>query len=414
MPVDASEKRILRELAKRYSEIAQSDKQKACEQRFRDSNDLKIVRPPVLMDEIPWHEMDIDGELVLQTTDPFAQTMEQFFKRHIYAHHYFVCDIFAENHYPIPRSFSSTDTGIHVEDTIRATHPNNHIVSHQYHDLLADDTALDKMNLSTLTVHPEQDTANVAAAEDILYGILPVSLRGVGIYWAPWDVIPRLHGVDNTLTDMLDRPAFMHRIIAKMTKEYENVLDQYEKFGLLDAKLPSIHCTPAYISGAPADDYHGGYYRKKDMWFRSMAQLFGSVSPEMHWEFDLQYSVPIMEKCAYTYYGCCEALDNKIDILKRKIPNLRKIGVSPWADAEKCAEQIGKDYVLASKPNPAYVAINADPVAIRQEIMKTVKAALKYGCPCEFVLKDISTVSFHPQNLIIWANTVSEVLDQFY
>ena len=32
----------------------------------------------------------------------------------------------------------------------------------------------------------------------------------------------------------------------------------------------------------------------------------------------------------------------------------------------------------------------------------------------KFILKDISTVSFHPENLMIWANTVSDVLDEYY
>ena len=45
---------------------------------------------------------------------------------------------------------------------------------------------------------------------------------------------------------------------------------------------------------------------------------------------------------------------------------------------------------------------------------KTVKLAIKHGCPVEFVLKDISTVSHRPENLIIWAKTVSDVLDEYY
>jgi hypothetical protein len=98
----------------------------------------------------------------------------------------------------------------------------------------------------------------------------------------------------------------------------------------------------------------------------------------------------------------------------KQIPNLRKVGVSPWANVESCAEQIGKDYVLARKPNPAYVALRTDPETVRKETEETVKVALKYGCPTEFVLKDISTVSNRPENLIIWANTVSDVLDQYY
>jgi hypothetical protein len=96
------------------------------------------------------------------------------------------------------------------------------------------------------------------------------------------------------------------------------------------------------------------------------------------------------------------------------IRNLRKVGVSPWANEEICAEQIGKDYVFARKPNPANVACQTDPEIIRKETENTVKLCLKYGCPLEFVLKDISTVSRKPENLTVWANTVSDVLDQYY
>ncbi|MBQ3048397.1 MAG: hypothetical protein IJC94_00425 [Oscillospiraceae bacterium] len=43
-----------------------------------------------------------------------------------------------------------------------------------------------------------------------------------------------------------------------------------------------------------------------------------------------------------------------------------------------------------------------------------MKACIKYGCPCEFVLKDITTVSGNPENLVIWADTVNSVLDEYY
>ena len=111
--------------------------------------------------------------------------------------------------------------------------------------------------------------------------------------------------------------------------------------------------------------------------------------------------------------SCWEPLDDKIDILK-KIPNLRKIGCSPWANVETCAEQIGKDYVLSRKPNPAHVAISTDTEVIRKEIEETVKACIKHSCPYDYVLKDISTVSHKPENLIVWAQTVSDVLDKYY
>ena len=144
-----------------------------------------------------------------------------------------------------------------------------------------------------------------------------------------------------------------------------------------------------------------------------MAQTFGVISPAMFEEFELNYLLSVASRFAYTYYGCCEPLDDKISVIK-KIPNLRKIGCSPWANVERCAAQICGDYVLSRKPNPAHIAIVTDPEVIRKETEETVKACLKYGCPYDIVLKDISTVSGRPQNLIVWAQTVSDVLDKYY
>ena len=60
------------------------------------------------------------------------------------------------------------------------------------------------------------------------------------------------------------------------------------------------------------------------------------------------------------------------------------------------------------------VAISTDPEVIRRETEETVRACIRYGCPCELVLKDISGVSHKPENLIVWSETVSAVLDEYY
>lgn len=107
-------------------------------------------------------------------------------------------------------------------------------------------------------------------------------------------------------------------------------------------------------------------------------------------------------------------LYDRIDYLKKAYRNLRKIGVSPWADVAASAEIIGGDYVLSRKPNPAHVADRTDPALIRKEISETVELCLRYGCPCDITLKDISTVGYRPENLILWAETASAVLDEYY
>ena len=50
--ITEKEKHVVRELAKRYMDAICTEKQEKMVQRFRDTNDLKLVRPPVIMDEI--------------------------------------------------------------------------------------------------------------------------------------------------------------------------------------------------------------------------------------------------------------------------------------------------------------------------------------------------------------------------
>ena len=251
----------------------------------------------------------------------------------------------------------------------------------------------------------------MARMQEIFGETMPVILQGHGIYYAPWDRIATLRGAQAILIDMYERPEYLHKIIGLFTRGMKCEMDQMEAYGLYDPNLINLHCTPAPVT--PPSQPNPEHYTCGDIWFRTMAQLFSSVSPDMHDEFDIQYSLPLASRCAYTYYGCCEPLHDRIDKLKQ-YPNLRKIGVSPWADIEASAEIIGGDYVYARKPNPANVAGTLDPEVIRKEITATVEACQKHGCPLEIVLKDISTVGYRPQNLMTWAEIASDVLDLYY
>ena len=90
----------------------------------------------------------------------------------------------------------------------------------------------------------------------------------------------------------------------------------------------------------------------QNMWGCSNAQIFAEVSPEMHWEFALRHDLRWLERWGLVYYGCCEPLDRKIHLL-RKIPNLRKISMSPWNNFERVIDEVRGDYVLSFKPSPA-------------------------------------------------------------
>jgi hypothetical protein len=380
---------------------------------MREMHSLKPGRPPVWIDEIPWHEMDIDGALTLRCESKQGQDMERHFRRILYRWKYIQVDMVVEDAFYVPKAFTDSGIGIKIKEETLATNEANNIVSHHYEDQLDTEEKVEALQIPVIEARPDIDKENLETAGDVLEGIMPVKLRGHGIYYAPWDEIAMLRGIENCLVDMLSNPELVHKTVAKFTEIGISRYTRMEAQGLLDFNIPALHCTPPYCDELPAKDWDGGRVRLKDVWFRGMAQLFSSASPAMQDEFDLQYMRRLMDRCGLSYYGCCEPLDRFIPYLK-KVPNMRKIGVSPWADVRSSAEQMGGDYVFARKPNPANVARDFSREVVEKEITETIEACLENKCPYEFVLKDISTVNGNPQNLIEWAKTVTETIDRYY
>ena len=409
MKFTPKEKETLRELAKQYASIAALPIQKERYERGRDINDLKPRRPMVWLDEIPWHEMDIGGNLRLVCEDEFARQMEQYFRRALYRWEYIQGDMVVRDSFSIHRHYTTSGIGVEVREHLLSTDERNHIISHNYLDQLDTMEKVEALHDPVLTAYPEIDGQRVSWANDILDDILPVKLEGYYLYHAPWDRIPRYRGVMQVLSDLAFEPEFTHAIMRKFTQAAVSTMRQMEALDLFDADISYLHCTPPYVS----DLNPRGPYTMKNSWYRGMSQLFTEVSPQMFEEFELNYAKPLMAEFGLVYYGCCEALDSKIELLKT-IPNLRKIGVSPWANLEVCAEQIGGDYVYAHKPNPAHVSGSFDEDAVRKEITSVIETCHKHACPYEFVIKDISTVTYKPQNLINWTKTVKETIDRHY
>jgi hypothetical protein len=108
------------------------------------------------------------------------------------------------------------------------------------------------------------------------------------------------------------------------------------------------------------------------------------------------------------YYGCCEALHAKLEIL-RQAPNLRKVSVSPWADVDKMVSRTNGAYVLSHKPTPAILAADAwNPDQARRNLVDVLEKTR--GCVVEIVMKDISTVRDEPRRLWEWAAIAMDVV----
>lgn len=408
-----SERSTLRSLAGRYAEIAADPVNAQREQRARRINGLQEDRPLVWLNEVPWHEMDLDGELTNVCTDPRAVQMETFFRRQLYRWKHFQADMVAEPFYRVEKQFDHSGIGLDAQEESRHTDDANNIYSHGYIDQLAALEEVERLELPVITARPDLDAENVAFAQEVLDGILPVKLTGGYFYSAPWDRIARLRGMEPMLMDLIADPELSHAIMSRFTQIITAEIDQRNDQGLFENELMDLHCTPAWSDELDELAARGEKGRTGCTWYRGMAQPFGSASPAAFQEYELDYILPLAARFGLTYYGCCEPLHDRIDRLM-KIGNLRKIGVSPWADVERSAEIMGNRYVFARKPNPGAVAVTLDEDAIRADIRKALAACRANGTPCEFVLKDISTVSYRPQNLFRWTQIVEETIDEFY
>lgn len=413
MSIEAQDRSIVRSLAERYSEIAHLDIQKERLERYYKTNSMEEVRPVVLISEIPWGEIN-DDALTSRCKDEQLRGLEGALRRALYQWDHFQVDLVIPPVFRVSKRIRSTGIGLEVQDIQIRGDTGAYVAAHEYTDQLKTDDDLEKLRLPEITYDGEGTERAAELAGDVFSGLMPVEVSGTALHYNIWDRIATYRGVDNLLLDLAMRPEFMHRTARKFMEIADAMFRQHIEQDLLDPNVLFIHCTVACARELPAADF-AGKVRPKDVWGRCAAQIFAAVSPEMHDEFDLAYNQELFGDCGLLYYGCCEPMDTKIDILRKRFKNLRKVSITPWADPEVAARNIGTDFVLAAKPNPAFVSSPAfSPEPVAEEIAGYLDACKRHGTTCEFVLKDISTISNNPVNLTKWAATVNGVIDRYY
>lgn len=411
MKVSKKDKIILRELANKIAEISILPVQQKRKEMWTQLNNLEKVKPMVWINEIPWHEMDVDHELKLQTSDPFCRNIEDSFRKTIYQWKHMQGDMVIEPVIYCPLAISNSGFGISENSDILKMDADTTAPSRHFHPQMIKEEDVEKIKMPVVTHNKEKTEENCQAMLNIFDGILPVEKRGApGFWFSPWDELITWTGVQEGLMDLIMRPAYIHKIMERLVQAYLRQLDQYEKQNLLSLNNNNARIGSGaygYTDELPGHDYNPAHVRTSDLWGCGTAQIFSDVSPDMHWEFALQYEIRWMKRFALNYYGCCEPLHNKMEVLK-KVPNLRKISMSPWADITKAREKGGDNYVFSIKPNPAILAEDIwRPDAARAELEQRLNQAK--GCNVEIIMKDISTVYYKPQRLWEWAEIASEV-----
>ena len=402
---------ILRELAKQAAEIAEKEIQTERKNLWRNHNAFSRVRPPVIIRG--GYEMELIRPL-LKCEDDFCRGYESNLRGRI------LQDTFGDDTiiHPWINVRAAFDLppegvfGIPQNDTDRI---GDGSLAFHIHGSLKNFDEMSKMVTPYHRIDEEKTKEDADKLREMIGDIIEIYVDRSPV-WRGWNgdistQLGYLRGHEQMLYDMHDHPDELHKLLKFMTDGVLKAQAEAEQAGDWTLADHDNQVMNYENSLGDPDPKSGGVSRKK-LWGYFAAQEFASVSPAQHVEFLLNYQIPIMENFAITAYGCCEDLTNKIGIL-RKVKNLRRIAVTPFADAKKCAEQIGGDYVVSYRPNPNLATGYFGDDEIAFILKRDMGHFADNGCFVDICLKDISTTGGDPLRLNNFTRIAKEIAENY-
>ena len=406
------DKSLLRELAKKYMEKAHDPVMDEKVNLWKALNRGKMVRPMVLIDQLPWNELNIGDELVCAVEEPYWRGVEWRMRTDLFKLKYFPVDYVIDQFITLPKTFLYDTNGMKRQEHILASDKTNAVVSRKFDNQFEEYEDLEKIQKPKVEYFEKVSLEHYEQGLELFDGVAPVRLGGImNFHLGVWDTITNFMGVENIYYEMADRPEFLLAIAEKMTASILEAIDLVNELKLAGDHSNLCHCSHIYTDELLPE---GGASRgadTKNCWAFGLAQLFTAASPELFEELEFPFVSKMAEKFGMIYYGCCDRLDDRLDIVK-KIPNLKKVSCSPWSDRKAFAEKIGTEIVMSNKPTPTFMGTSHfDEAAIRKDLTLTRDLARENNVNLEFILKDISTVLYEPERLTKWADIAMEVVN---
>lgn len=403
---DRSDIQVLRELARRYAAAAQRPVQDERRDLWRRHNSLEKTRPLIYVRGGEcWNEVP---EITHQECrDPFLRRYERALRHGLYVDS-LGDDTVLEPWITVRASFKVAGWGMRIERRYSETAGG----SWKHDPPLKDLSDLSGLTEPHHVIDEEATARDASRLQEAVGDLIEVNIdRSPAYQFWSGDIstdLGYLRGIEQVMWDMMDDPAGLHRLCRRMGEGILRTHEEAERAG--DWRL-SNHQNQAmpYAKELRDPAANGPSVKRKDLWVYMAAQEFTLISAEMHEEFLLRYQLPILREFGLSAYGCCENLTRKIDML-RKIPNLRRIAVTPTADLPRCAEQIGTDYVISWRPNPAeMVCCGWNPDRVRRIVGDAVRLCRDQHM--DITLKDAQTIQGDPARLIEWTRLVREIAE---
>jgi hypothetical protein len=411
--IPPAEREYLRELAKKLLDYARLPVMAERKRLWLLHNRLAGFRPMVVMEEDTFIADILPPP---RCEHPLAARMERQILQPIRAYETFDDDKVLPDFFPIFYPISTEFLG-QKHNLVRASEgPGFHI-----------EPSFETLEEGLPLLHPSEYRCDwealekyEAAAEDLLGDLLPVVRKNSFNQWflTPTQLVLNLMGMENMYCAMMAEAEDFHRLMRLVTDDLKRGLRWQEEQGLLvlnngnDYMGSGSFCFSDELPGA---DF-SGTVRSRDLWGHINSQESIGISPEQFAEFVYPYYEELTREYGLVYYGCCEPVHAYWDTSLCRLPNLRKISISPWCDEEIMAERLsGGGVIYSRKPSPNFIGIKAefDEDAFTAYIQKTA-AALKGRCRAEFIFRDIYTLHGNPAKIRKAVEITRRIAEKMY
>ena len=394
--ISGRDREILRETAKRQLELANEDSNKERIQKWYLHNDLKGDRPMIHL-EMGTFAQEILPER-MKCTGEFARWAEGVMYGNFLNQELFDDDRVTPDYFPVPYDtwFSLFDIPVKVDHTTDAS--GRESLGHHFVPVLRDlEEDYEKLKPSSFGADLESSRARKEAIEECIGDILPVKMQLGSMYSVPTQMLVHIMKMEDMMLAMYDAPELFLEVMDRIAADTLAYYRFLEEKGLL---LPTVACeglgqgTWCFTRELPGwEEWERRPFTTKDVWGFMDSQETVGISPAMFEEFIFPCYRKIAEQFGLLSYGCCEPVDPIWDSCISKLPNLRKVSISPWCNEEFMGERLrGGRVIYQRKPSPNFLGVDPvlDEEAFRQHIRKTLLAAR--GCKLEITQRDVYTI----------------------
>ena len=407
--ISEKDKTRLRSLARQVSEIADLPIMAERREMWKRHNRLERVRPMILVfPEGSWRELL--PQSALECEGAAARQMEWSLRSRLYYHEHFFDDTVIEKEWIVHKAVKSTGWGLEAR----------HIPSTQATGAWAFDPViktaddLKKLKFPEVIYDAEATQRHLETAQELFGDILDVKLKGVSrVSFHLMNLYTGLRGLEQVMWDMYENPKMLHDAMAFLEEGHRQLIKQYEELNLLSLNNDSTYHSSGgvgYTDELPKPDYDPDRIRPCDMWASAEAQEMDPVSPEMHDEFILQYERRLLAPFGLNGYACCDDLTRKLDSVF-KIPNIRRISIAPFADVDRCAEQLQGNSIFSWKPKPSFLVGTFDEERVRAYIKHALDVTK--NCVIEMILKDTHTCENRPERFTQWTKIAKSLVERY-